>query len=261
MLRAVAGALAALVLAGCLAAPGTPSRADSAPAAPLGLDLHLSGCARWDAQLVVPAALDHGSVPRGWAGAQPLATLGLQGWACQRLSLGAFERPVHLILEAHDLAEVPAGCLGNATATRVWVVESAWADDAQVAHALRADYGLPAHQAAIAVQDAGAGPTTLHEWSWAGSRVTVPDDGTQDRGPPLRDRFFWARGAGVGSLDLAQSATQPAAAPRPVQGTAAPPLLFAALPAFAAPGGWSPHASADGRFTLYEDLACARLSS
>jgi hypothetical protein len=131
-----------------------------------------------------------------------------------------------------------------------------------VAGELAAVYGMPAHVAVVATKDTPTEAATLHEWSWGSpggplSHVTVPEDDLNQPVNVVAERFFWPREDGIVALNLATMAAEQAT-DRVATGTAAAPHLLSVLPAFAAPGWWSPGATADGAFTLYGDTACTR---
>jgi hypothetical protein len=177
------------------------------------------------------------------------------------MATGPFERgPVRLLFDAHSRAAVPAACwTGRGTFADLRVLNSLWVDDPDIAAYLASAYGMPARFTAIAdgVVD-GAEGVRLHTWTWAGSSITLQEDGLLPEGRANASMLFWARGAGVGSLALSYERTGSAVTGRPVQGTMEPPMLMAGMPGgqFVGTALWYGAASVEGIVTLHGDGRC-----
>ena len=267
--RLLLGALAvSAAAAGCMA-PRDAGEADAAPAPPGHLPgrIELTGCVGFSGGTnLYPAPLAPGQAPPGWepTATDPWGFVLLSGYECSRIGVGPLERgPVRIVWDAHGAARIPDACLAGATAgTIAAVLNALLVDDAEVSGHLRAAYGLPAHHAAIAADSRPQGTLVEHTWSWtpAGgqeSRVTFVDDG--QRGDlASADRLFWARGDGIGSLDLHYDRTGPTAVPWPGHGPMQPPMLMASTPqaSFAGPTSFFAALDGHGAFTLFGDAAC-----
>ncbi len=270
-LTALALALAALA-AGCLAPPvkesaqATPT--DPAPEpdlAPRG-----EGCSGFSLDAAWPARHPRAHVPDGWDAQSGPSTIRLEGWACERLSWGAFERgPVRLVFEMHDQQVTPEPCRHADRTTNFHVLQSLWIDDAGMAAWLQGQ-GIPARFAAIDFQEPDAGPGVLR-WSWGDAAgdiadVRLPTWDDYVLGTPQTRRLFWDDGARLTAMDVVSSRSPPGAGSGPdavigrvaAVGLFAPPMLLGDLPAPQAmpatpfqDGQWA------GTLIHYGDLQCA----
>jgi hypothetical protein len=249
-------------LAACTEAP--PAEGGDGLAPPAGLSL--TGCSGFEAHLgPLPPAVAPGAAPPGWepsAGNAP--SVRMEGFACERIGLARFERPVRLVVDSHTRASIPDACHRSGLRERTGVVGTLWVDDAEVARFLAEAYGLPARPAAIEAAARPGAAGTAHEWSWGDaeglSQMTLLDAGGGEEAnvPTL---LLWSRGEGrgVASLGLVYEGRTAAGHELPAFGEASAPALLAALPGggtFAALGTWSPAFSAEGTFVLYRDGMC-----
>jgi hypothetical protein len=269
---AIAAAGAALVLAGLFLAASGPRDnppADATPGLPESLGegtMVWSDCSSWRLTAYAPesAAMPR---PAAWGRRDdPLAALVLHGFACQRVSLGAFERgPVHLILDTHDDARFPEPCRAagpDGEPDGLHILANLWVDDAEIAARLHGSYGMPARLAAIEADSTQGGAAQVHGWRWseagqeASSVNVLEDEATEPMYEGRLRRLLWSNGAGVASLDLLTEGSGPSG-PRLATGHFEPPTLMAALAGeLAGPGEWLPQMEAKGRFTLHADPHC-----
>lgn len=279
-LGALAAVLAVAVAAGCLAPSGpTGEGADAAaeeakagasaavPRPPAAGRIEMTGCTGFRGGTnVQPGPLAPGQAPPGWepAATDPWGFVTLAGYECSRIGVGPLERgPVRLVWDAHGRARVPDPCLaGRTSGTVAAVLNALLVDDPGVGAHLRDAFGLPVHDAAITVASRPQAALVEHTWSWttaggAASSVTFVDDG-QRGDPATADRLFWARGGGIGSLDLQYDRAGPTAAPWPGYGPMQPPMLMAATPqaSFAGQASHVADMAAAGTVTLFGDAEC-----
>lgn len=213
--------------------------------------------------LPLPPVAAPGQAPPGWdPGAEP-AVVYMEGHACNRLAAGPLERPLRLVLDAHNRAEVPAGCHADSDNAQLFVLHALWTDDAEAAGYLARTFGLPARPTPIAPETQALGAAgRLHTWTWgdpqAPSTLRVEDP---DLPWSLQRhlRLFWLHGDGLGMLDLDYTFHDSPHAWRPAQGTLAPPMLLGGTAGGALLGtaGWLPSFAVTGTFTFYRDRACA----
>lgn len=262
---------AVLLLAGC-AGPGPSASAGSEPPPASGLSPHADGCTGFELIAPWPGGHPRAHVPQGWDAANPLSSVQVEAWECQRLAWGRFERgPVRILFETHDQGAAPGPCRSTDELTTLAVLQSLWTDDADLAADLAAQ-GLPARWAPMAAADTAAGAAAVRDWSWGlpgeASRVAVPMPLSAIPGAPLAKRLFWDNGTAVSSMDLAATASPagqrldrvnviPQVVP---QATFAAPMLLADRPAPLA----TAHAFQDGQWAAdihhYGDLRCGTAS-
>jgi hypothetical protein len=253
-----------LLVAGLAACTQPPA----APPAPVGAPGHLSltGCSGWHASIgPLPPALVPGAAPAGWEPPpENLPHVRLDGFECERLGLGPFERgPVHLVVDSHTRATFPAACYPSDFAV-TGLVGTLWVDDDGLARYLAETYGLPARRASVLPESDGTGSAQAHAWTWTDaegrSTATVPS-GVPSQVANRPSLLLWPAGDGIGSLSLTfQDRTVPVGPELAVSGTAQPPALLSALPggAFAGQGYWSDGFSAEGTFKAYRDTMCTQ---
>ncbi|HUR63962.1 MAG TPA: hypothetical protein VM241_05730 [Candidatus Thermoplasmatota archaeon] len=253
--------LACLLLAGCAAAPPPGSGpATGAPPRPAGLEL--TGCTGWHGDTPsLPSPLVPGKAPPGWEPdpANP-ASVVMDGYACSRLSVGPFERPVRIVLDSHTNVNFPPSCNPKGGSTPMAVLGTLWVNDTAVARYLNQTYGLPARASPITDEVQAVGPARAHRWTWGtghASALNVTEDGTGFVSYAT-ERIFWERGGGVSVLDLALQHDAPPVQ-HPAVGTAQPPMLLAGGPggAFLLTTSWYPAIALTGSLTLYHDRACS----
>lgn len=264
-LVAVALLLCLPSLAGC-AAPPAAGPAAHPPLALRALRLELSGCTGWEGPSVAyPAAIAPGQAPRGWEPQGPPtdAVVTMGAFACDRLSLGRFERgPIRLLYDAHNRATFPEACHAPGTGyVPLSVLHALWVDDAEVAAELRDAYHLPAAYARLDQRVQAVGAARLLTWAWgegaARSNLTVVDHGPAIHAP-AEGRLFWEAGGGIAMLALAHTFTAPPSDARLSYGTLAPSTLAGSVAGGAYLGNLYayPALATTGAFTFFRDRDC-----
>ena len=264
-------ALLALLAAGCASpvAPAPPPGPDVPLGDPAsGQQPRLEGCSGFALDAQWPGRHPRAHVPDGWDAREGNTRVRLQGWACERLAWGPFERgPVRLVLETHNQQVAPAPCRGADRTTELEVLQSLWVDDAEVAAYLLAE-GLPVQATGIEVRhEAVADDAAVVRWAWGdgAADVQVPAPGGSVPSPTLARRLFWDDGVRVSSLDVVAQWSVPGAAAGPADlagrsaavGEFAPPLLLADRPSLPAPANAFDAAHWAATLRHHGDLRCA----
>lgn len=250
--------------------PATPAP-PSPPAAPAATSLRMSGCTGWFVSPVVPGPRPSPRTPAGWEESPPqeLATVHMLALDCARVGIGPFERPLRLLVEATSSFTAPAPCLASKATvpTAFFVANTVWLEDPEVAAHLAGAFALDAYVRPLTVDAAsvgGSGGAHALSWSWGlegepESRVELLDGGPRAEHDVADLRLFWAAGGGVASLGIDFSVDSPAVAGLPARGAVQPPMLLhdGGRP-FTWPATRFSTGSAEGLFSLYEDLSCER---
>lgn len=272
---------AALLAAGCLAPATAPRPGAESPDEPAsGAQPRAEGCSGFALDARLAGRHPRAHVPEGWATQQGASRVRLQGWVCERLAWGPFERgPVRFVLETHNQQVTPVACRQADRLTDLEVLQSMWIDDVDVAAYLHAE-GLPAQAAAIDVQeDEAADGVTVLQWTWGPSGMATVQLLAPDGSVPATEqarRLFWDDGARITSMDVVATWSAPGTAAGPGElvgrsaavGEFAPPMLLGDGPLpgdrrgspATAPANAFDAAQWRGTLQHYGDLQCAPVS-
>jgi hypothetical protein len=179
---------------------------------------------------------------------------------CNRLGWREFERPVSLLLDLHDRANPPEACYGDARI--IWVINSVWLNDPEIASELAQRFQLPTRTATFSSKIASVGVGREMTWSWASNGqdsqlvLSVPDKelGSAARG---HYRYVWDHGAGI-SVMFWNETVQIAPHEPIIRGILQPPMTTAERgPApFAGLGDFVDRADVEVEFKRYGDYTC-----
>jgi hypothetical protein len=203
-------------------------------------------------------------VPPGWEYNDPDATLvTMFVLICDHVSLDKFERgPISMVLESHERFSAPENCrLGHYTflniLTRILV------DDAEVADAIHASYGIPTSYAQIRETETVEPLTKLVRFAWnvTGGEESWVDIGRFDNNVsdnPLVYRYAWDAGTHLGLVDMNLDSMQTQFEPTAVYGSFKDPMLLASAgPLVAGIGAVSDQFFPEGQIKFYEGYECA----
>ena len=265
LLFAVAWTLAVgPALAGCAAPPGPQAQGVPPDADARDPALQFTSCAGWQLTAIYPMATHPGHTPPEWApGPEVLVgTVDAQGWTCERVKVGPFERgPVNVLFETHTKQRVTGACASANEVTFVQQLERLWIDDPEVGAFLSRHHGMPVQVADFhVVRDEADGVTRL-AWTWdnAGgpSSAQAYDAGERAAEPALPLRLFWQGAAGASSLDLRFTVQGPAQGDRLAFGSFSAPMLLADRPLVASPGQVL-EGDFSGQLREFGDMSCER---
>lgn len=242
----------------------TPDPWPVVPAVPLNVTWN--GCKLIGLGHTYPKGENPGTPPSGW----PPATRGVgsdvhvEAYHCERVSWGAFERPMTMVMEAHTNLDPPTDCRVGDWDT-FEALESWWVSDRELADFMRATYGIPVHHGAIDFLTESDATTSTFTATWnetgtepssmKGSQVNQAE-GTNNAAL----RFFWDWGNGTAMLNLQQDKRYSAAPTYAIQATMNPPMLLSelGLPQMVARGLIAPNVTLTGELVLFGDRTCTR---
>ncbi len=189
-----------LLMPGCTSpAPGPAPDLSLAPD-----ELALSACHGAQVQFTVPAALHPGTPPPGWAGpveADAISSTFLEAWQCERLAWGDHERPITFVAAIHDHFSPPTACAKDGAP--LYVLETVWVNDAEIAASLRAAWDIPIQSATFAVNREGPDAVQRVDWSWEANDTAMRLMSQRISGQSasaLEARWVWPAGPGLGML-------------------------------------------------------------
>lgn len=198
--------------------------------------------------------------PEAWATGNPGTRVILEGWTCNRLSIGPYERgPVHLLLEYTDGISPPENCSTPSSVS--YSLLSLGIDDTVLTSYL-ASLAVPAYRFNATVTNESLGSLTTREWMWGPddktqSAIRILDDDNQVTAARPVFRFFWSTLQGVAAMDWAYTGTEPTIGERVAIGVLREPMLTAKnQPLYAALGAWFKETSMDGSIHYWSDQQC-----
>ncbi len=139
----------------------------------------------------------------------------IQARACERMSLGPFERPVRFILNTHTNETMPDSCRLGGKWDYFDALAAIYIDDPAVVNYARNELQMPAFYANMSyVYDKQPAAWTM-TWSWAADGGERSDIQTSVAAPniyptddPITYRYAWVSGGHVSLLDFKTSARQ-----------------------------------------------------
>lgn len=232
---------------------------------PDGLDL--SGCHGIGFTIDTDREFFEPSFPPGW---EPEETQGIMSidhfvHACDRISWGAFERPIHLALESINTFVPAEGCL-QGDFTFSWLLQSFWVDDLEVYNYARQTYGMPVrlvqfNESSTPIQDTRTVDWNLTTDGVMGAVHFVDLAGESFQGPQPDRRWFWFNGRGISFVDWRVSYKDDQITVRAANGVLPPPFLYggADLPdEFAARSNLFEQGSVAASIQRFGDLECKK---
>jgi hypothetical protein len=212
-----------------------------------------------------PGQTGPGSHPSGWA---PQGHVGsdvhVDLFRCTRLSWGAFERPVSLLVETHDMFDAPDSCRQGQFDT-TFMMNSIWINDTQVAAWLNQTYGMPARYGSIDYQLETTSGLESHRWRWnvpGGEASFISFNTSQIHLQPDQyiHRWYWYNATAVSFInwtDKWQSSDGQGITP----GEMHPPMLYSQSYTpnpYLGQGGVLYSESFEGDIHRFGDLACEK---
>lgn len=155
---------------------------------------------------------------------------------CNRISWGPFERgPIRLLFELHDRLNPPGNCTnhdGTDGFISLWILNSLWIDDEELANYLKVTYDLPTIFAQMSVKDDLQSGIGTQVWSWnepgkPSSQVTYyVANSVNATDVPYTDRMYWYNETTLSYVNLRIVANVDQVNPGITPGTMQPPMLY-----------------------------------
>ncbi len=258
------------LVAGCTSkqSEGLPEKLQGSEFSYNAHEITMDGCVAWVLSRGFNPTESPPPVPEPWHSIKAPGEFELQlrGFACERLAVGPFERPVNMIAELHSNRTTPEGCEqpGLITPGLPKILHKLWLDDAEVAAYLAKQHGMPVGLASMTLQPS-PNPLTPNQviWKW------IPEAGEEsrieygaNRTPPTPQQAWhswaWFPGDTVSILLMSTVELNWAARHDPITvSVIRPPMLLARpqeeLPSFISQ---NTDASAIATITSYEDQTC-----
>lgn len=227
--------------------------------------LSLNECQGFNAKHLANSDLAGAEPPSGWGpGPTPLTEIFVQGFECQKISIGPFERgPIDFLMEVHGNRDPPESCRSGATYTSSEVIVQVWINDVELVSYFEETLGMPARFGEINLVRESAGPLVIHTWMLKtpdGEDVStlqfVTNEAADSYSPSVYRRFWETPDRAIGYLDFSSDVRISSSDPPIVTGTLEQPFLQATGSAFLGEGNFRPSVSVEAPIFRYGDMEC-----